>query len=91
MSNIAEATTQTVVQFLKTEIDQRHLPVQLYEERALQFGRQIKIPAYVEGDYDAVDKARMLQSIEDAWNDRDPEPALIATLLPATQRQSFAE
>jgi hypothetical protein len=92
MSVIAEPTLQVqeVLDFLNREIKAHNFPITLYGENASQWGgRFVKIPAFAGGDFDAVDSARMLQSVEDAWNDRDPEPALIVTLVP-TMRQKAA-
>jgi hypothetical protein len=91
MSVAVEQTPQVkeIVDFLQNEIRLHNLPIILYSKYAMQLNnRLVQVPAFVEGDSDIVDKAHMLQSIEDAWNDRDPEPALIVTIMPATQRQS---
>jgi len=75
---------------LNEEIKRLGLPVRLATERYLIIERTIKISAYIDGDYDIRECVQMLEKIEDAWNERQPEPEVTVFLLPTGRESNVA-
>jgi hypothetical protein len=71
--------------WLRREAASQSATVNLHTDWAEQEGRFVIIPARVEGDLDAYDKAGILQEIEDSWNNREPRPHWQAILRPTSK------
>ena len=74
-----------IYSWLRTQIQAQPVTVRVHEEWAEEDGRLLIVPARVEGDFDAYDKAGILQDLEDSWNNREPVPARVLILRPTSK------
>lgn len=75
---------EAVEAFLRERVAERGMSARFLFDQALMEGRWLRLLVYVEGDqYDAYDRASLLQDLEDAWNDQEPQPEPRLWLIPA--------
>jgi len=65
---------QEVTDWLRAQAESLGLRVTLLTDEATMRGGWLYLPTHIDGVADAYDDALKLQQLEDAWNDRDPQP-----------------
>ena len=74
-----------IIEFLKSKVSQKQLPVQFVEEDVRLQHNWVYLHALVRNEESASKKAQILQDLEDEWNDQEPEPANLLLLIPAAK------
>lgn len=86
MAQVAEQEdVQELYGWLLAQAKNRPVGIVLHTDWATQDGRFVIIPARIDGGPDACDQARILQDIEDSWNNREPRPYWMAILRPTAK------
>jgi len=76
---------EDVADFLTDAIVAQGQVARVHIERATRDNGSLCVPVYVDGDLDAYDKAHVLQTAEDEWNEREPPHEFQLFLIPAAR------
>ena len=69
-----QAVHQEVYDWLHLQAEEFGLRISLFPEDEKMQSGMLSLPVHVEGAKDAIDSILKLQKLEDAWNDREPQP-----------------
>lgn len=77
-----EPKQEDLLNWLKDQRGTHLMPVTVHTESTRLDGGYLSVAIHVGGKHDAVEKARLMQKIEDEWNYKVPNPAIKLLLVP---------